>query len=67
MTSEEFMKKVLMECNKRSMMTYSFKDKEYSKFRNWFFRYAKKHMGWNKWKARTEFEQFAKAFKITIK
>lgn len=66
MTTNQFAYNVVMECKKRSMMTYTFSKRGYRKFRHWFFKYGKKRMGWSKWKAIDEFQSFVKAFNITI-
>lgn len=63
----KFMEMVVRECQKRSQMTYLFSNRNYQKFRKWFFKQGKKHFKWTNGKCEFEFDIFAKAFNLKIK
>jgi hypothetical protein len=67
MNHEGFMKEVIRELQTRSLMTYQLSKTQHKDFRKWFFRKARKHFKWNRWKCQKEWNQFCDAFNIENK
>jgi len=66
MTEAEFAEDVVMELKRCSLMTYVLTKKNYRKLKRYFLKKAKKHLDWDKWQRRNEFDRFCRAFNVKI-